>query len=103
MVSQNCKAGFCKRRDEIKTTLAVWIKAAEQFVKVGNRSQGLMEAKLLALKVQELSELAWRSVNSPSELKELDKDRAQVLILEIESFNLDVKFAPIQTMKRLFN
>ncbi len=103
LVSQNCKTGICKNRDEIKTTLATWIKAAEQFVKVGNQSQGLMEAKLLALKVQELCELAWRSVNSPSELKELDKDRAQVLLLEIENFKLDVKFAPIQTMKRLFN
>ena len=103
LVSQNCKTGICKNRDEIKTTLATWIKAAEQFVKVGNQSQGLMEAKLLALKVQELCELAWRSVNSPSELKELDKDRAQVLMLEIENFKLDVKFAPIQTMKRLFN
>ena len=103
LVNQNCRAGICKSRDEIKTTLAMWIKAAEQFVKVGNQSQGLMEAKLLALKVQELCELAWRSVNSPSELKELDKNRAQVLILEIESFKLDVKFAPIQTMKRLFN
>ena len=66
-----------KNRDEIKTTLATWIKAAEEFVKVGNQSQGLMEAKLLALKVQELCELAWRSVNSPSELKELDNEVEQ--------------------------
>ena len=104
IVNKSCKeGGFCQHRKVIKYWLATWAQSAEHFQSISNTSPALSEAHELASKVQEICELAWRKVNSPSELSERENQRAKKLISTIDSFNLDIYFAPIDGIKVLFN
>lgn len=103
LVKSSCiTGGFCEKKEFIKASLAKWVNAAEIFGKMSFNSVAMSEAEKLALKVQELCELAWRKVNSPSELTDKEEQRAQNLIKEIGIFKLDVKFAPIAGIKIIF-
>ena len=42
-------------------------------------------------------------MNNPSSLKNDEKEKAQSLIKEIETFKLDVTFAPLNGFKELYN
>ena len=104
LIHKNCKkAGFCQYRNDIKYWLAKWAKSAENFQRISYKSTALSEAHELALKVQEICELAWRKVNSPSELTDRENQRAKKLISEIDTYQLDIRFAPIDGIKILFN
>ncbi|MFL2582078.1 MAG: beta-N-acetylhexosaminidase [Flavobacteriales bacterium] len=104
LIHKNCKKdGFCKYRNDIKYWLAKWAKSAENFQRISYKSTALSEAHELALKVQEICELAWRKVNSPSELTDRENQRAKKLISEIDTYQLDIRFAPIDGIKILFN
>lgn len=104
LVLKNCKkGGYCKNRVDIKYWLIKWAKSAENFQKISYQSPALSEVQELATRVQELCELAWRKINSPSELNEVDNKRAGNLISQIEDYNLDVRFAPIDGIKIVFN
>jgi len=103
LIHKNCKeAGFCQYRKDIKYWLAKWAKSAENFQRISYKSTALSEAHELALKVQEICELAWRKVNSPSELTDRENQRAKQLISEIDTYKLDIRFAPIDGIKILF-
>ena len=103
LMLKNCSAeGLCKKQKEIKQHLASWLKASENFQKITATSKTLQEVQQLAYKVQELCELSWRKVNSPSELSETENDRAIQLIKEIEALKITVQFAPIQGIKVIF-
>ena len=104
LIHKNCKkAGFCQYRNDIKYWLAKWAQSAENFQRISYKSTALSEAHELALKVQEICELAWRKVNSPSELTDRENQRAKKLISEIDTYQLDIRFAPIDGIKILFN
>lgn len=104
LIHKNCKKdGFCQYRNGIKYWLAKWAKSAENFQRISYKSTALSEAHELALKVQEICELAWRKVNSPSELTDRENQRAKKLISEIDTYQLDIRFAPIDGIKILFN
>ena len=104
LVLENCeKGGYCQNRKDIKFWLAKWAKAAENFQNIPHQSPTLLETKELALKVQQLCELAWRKVNSPSEISENENKSAKNLIAEIENYKLDVRFSPIDGIKNIFN
>lgn len=94
--------GRCKYKENIKHWLALWMKSSESFQKIIYSSKSLKEIEQLAYNVQELCELAWRKVNSPSELNENENDRAIKLIEAIESLKLEVHFAPLKGIKKIF-
>ena len=73
------------------------------FTKIPSKSLALEEVSPLALIVQELCELTWRKVNSPNELSENENKRAHKLISDLVSYDLDVRFAPIDGIKIIFN
>ena len=103
-VFKSCEEnGYCQNRKDIKFWLAKWAQSAENLIRLSSESVVLLEVKELAIKVQELCILSWRKVNSPSELKNDENQRAKVLISDIETFNLDVHFAPIAGIKIIFN
>lgn len=103
LINQHCLAnGKCKNNKEIKHWLASWLKASESFLKISNQAQTFQEIEGLALNVQELCELAWRKVNSPSEISESENDRAIALIEIIEGLKLEIQFAPIKGIKKIF-
>ena len=104
IVNKNCKeGGFCQHRKDIKYWLATWARSAEHFQSISKTSPALSEAHELASKVQEVCELAWRKVNSPSELTDSENQRAKKLISSIDNYRLDIHFAPINGIKVLFN
>tara|TARA_Y100000766_G_scaffold246467_1_gene227024 strand:- start:652 stop:2646 length:1995 start_codon:yes stop_codon:yes gene_type:complete len=104
LVKENCKqGGYCKYRIDIKYWLSKWAKSAEKFQRISFKSSSLLEVHELAFKVQEICELAWRKVNSPSELNDIENERAKKLISDIDIYNLDIRFAPIDGIKTLFN
>ncbi len=104
LVRENCqKDGFCRYRKDIKYWLAVWARSAEYFQNISHKSTALSEVQELALKVQEICELSWRKVNSPSELTDRENQRAKKLISEIDTYELDIRFSPIDGIKILFN
>ena len=104
MVKKNCfSEGYCKQKQEIKYWLSLWTKSADHFTKIPSKSLALEEVSPLALIVQELCELTWRKVNSPNELSENENKRAHKLISDIVSYDLDVRFAPIDGIKIIFN
>ncbi len=103
LAKNNCKDGHCKFRRDILMSLAAWAQSAENFQRMSFLSPSLAEGHELALKVQELCELTWRKVNSPRELPEKDEERAKILIDEVENYKLDVRFAPIEGIKAIFN
>lgn len=99
----NCTyQGQCKYKEDIKYWLALWMKSSESFQKNTYSSKSFKEIEQLAYNVQELCELAWRKVNSPSELSEKENDRAIKLISEIESLKVEVQFAPLKGIKKIF-
>ena len=104
IVQESCKkGGYCKYKRDIKYWLANWAQSAENFQRISFKSPALAEAHDLAFKVQEICELAWRKVNSPSGLTDDENQRAQKLITDIENYKLDVRFAPIHGINILFN
>ncbi len=104
LVQENCKqGGYCKYRSDIKFWLSKWAKSAEKFHQISFKSSALGEVHELSSKVQEICELAWRKVNSPSELDDMENERAKKLISDIDIYNLDIRFAPINGIKTLFN
>lgn len=103
LVFRNCKKnGFCQHKEDLKIWLANWATSAENFQRTSYHSTALSELHDLAMKVQEVCELAWRKINSPSELSDNANQRAKQLVSDIKTYELDVRFAPIDGIKILF-
>ena len=104
LVKRSCKAGgYCDAKEKVKSYLASWTQAAEYFTQISHASQALGEGEQFAMSVQELSELTWRKVNSPSELTDKENNKAKALIGRLDKYPLDVMFAPLEGIKVIFD
>lgn len=102
-INNYCKKGYCTNKQSLLNQLVVWAKSSEDYLRICPKSSSLSEAKGMIINIQELCEISWIYINSPSEITEKQKERAQNLINEIENFKLDVSFAPLKGFKKLYN